>query len=159
MIHPLRRLPGTIPGRRQGMNRGRFRRHDRTDCSPALSLPTLEFISAGRIVRGGADDQTAFGVNKAQTGVIISYSAAAYAIGKFIFGPVIEGWAGKFASWEFGGCHRVWRFGGVCHLAADAGGCYTMNRFCGSAGWGSIIKQTPRWFPARHISWPWPYFR
>ena len=28
--------------------------------------------------------------------------------------------------------------------------CYSANRFCGSAGWGAIVKQTPRWFPERH---------
>ena len=39
--------------------------------------------------------QKAFGVTKAQTGDIISYSAAAYAIGKFLFGPIIDRFGGR----------------------------------------------------------------
>ncbi len=95
--------------------------------------------------------QKAFGVNKAQTGDIISYSAAAYAVGKFLFGPVIDRFGGRICLLLVMAGVAV--FGG---LGAFAGSvpmlalCYSANRFCGSAGWGAIVKQTPRWFPQRH---------
>jgi sugar phosphate permease len=95
--------------------------------------------------------QKAFGVNKAQTGDIISYSAAAYAIGKFLFGPIIDRFGGRLCLLCVMAGVAV--FGG---LGAFAGSipmlalCYSANRFCGSAGWGAIVKQTPLWFPQRH---------
>jgi sugar phosphate permease len=95
--------------------------------------------------------QKAFGVNKAQTGDIISYSAAAYAVGKFLFGPVVDRFGGRICLLLVMAGVAV--FGG---LGAFAGSvpmlalCYSANRFCGSAGWGAIVKQTPRWFPQRH---------
>ena len=97
--------------------------------------------------------QTAFGVNKARTGDIISYSAAAYAAGKFLFGPIIDRFGGRICLLLVMAGVAV--FGG---LGAFAGSipmlalCYSANRFCGSAGWGSIVKQTPGWFPRRHWS-------
>jgi MFS transporter, OPA family, glycerol-3-phosphate transporter len=95
--------------------------------------------------------QKSFGVNKAQTGDIISYSAAAYAIGKFLFGPIIDRFGGRICLLLV--MAGVALFGG---LGAFAGSipmlalCYSANRFCGSAGWGAIVKQTPAWFPQRH---------
>jgi sugar phosphate permease len=95
--------------------------------------------------------QQAFGVNKAQTGDIISYSAAAYAVGKIIFGPIIDKFGGRI-------CLLMVMAGVACFggLGAFSGSvpmlalCYSANRFCGSGGWGSIIKETPCWFPRRH---------
>ncbi|MGO8701930.1 MAG: MFS transporter [Limisphaerales bacterium] len=95
--------------------------------------------------------QKAFGVTKAQTGDIISYSAAAYAIGKFLFGPIIDKFGGR-------NCLLLVMAGVAIFgaLGAFAGSvpmlalCYSANRFCGSGGWGSIVKQTPQWFPQRH---------
>lgn len=95
--------------------------------------------------------QKAFGVNKAETGDIISFSAAAYAIGKFLFGPIIDKLGGRICLLLV--MAGVALFGG---LSAFAGSipvlvlCYSANRFCGSAGWGAIVKLTPRWFPQRH---------
>jgi OPA family sugar phosphate sensor protein UhpC-like MFS transporter len=96
--------------------------------------------------------QKDFGVTKAQTGVIASYSTIAYAVGKIIFGPLID------------------RFGGrICFLLALAGVavfgglgasalslpmltlCYSANRFSGAAGWGSMVKQVPDWFPPKRL--------
>src|SRR5208282_6604086 len=82
--------------------------------------------------------QKAFGVNKARIGDIISYSAAAYAVGKFLFGPVIDRFGGRICLLLVMASVAV--FGG---LGAFAGSvpmvalCYSANRFCGSAGWGS----------------------
>jgi sugar phosphate permease len=95
--------------------------------------------------------QKAFGVNKAQTGDIISYSAGAYAVGKFVFGPIIDRFGGRICLLLVMGGVAV--FGG---LGAFAGSipmlvlCYSANRLCGSAGWGAIVKLTPAWFPRRH---------
>jgi MFS transporter, OPA family, glycerol-3-phosphate transporter len=95
--------------------------------------------------------QKSFGVNKAKTGDIISYSAAAYAVGKFLFGPIIDKFGGRICLLLVMAGVAV--FGG---LGAFAGSipmlalCYSANRFCGSAGWGAIVKLTPGWFPPRH---------
>jgi OPA family glycerol-3-phosphate transporter-like MFS transporter len=95
--------------------------------------------------------QKAFGVNKAETGDIISYSAAAYALGKFLFGPIVDRFGGRICLLLV--MAGVALFGG---LGAFSGSipmlvlCYSFNRFCGSAGWGSIVKLTPAWFPRRH---------
>jgi sugar phosphate permease len=95
--------------------------------------------------------QKAFGVNKAQTGDIISYSAAAYAVGKFVFGPIIDRFGGRICLLLVMGGVAV--FGG---LGAFSGSipmlvlCYSANRLCGSAGWGAIVKLTPAWFPRNH---------
>jgi sugar phosphate permease len=97
--------------------------------------------------------QQAFGVTKAQTGDVISYSAAAYAIGKFIFGPVIDRFGGRICLLAV--MAGVAIFGGLGALAVSMPMlvvCYSLNRFCGAAGWGSIIKQTPNWFPSNRLS-------
>jgi len=97
--------------------------------------------------------QKAFTVNKAQTGDIISYSAAAYAAGKFIFGPIIDKFGGRICLLLVMAGVAV--FGGLGAFSVSVpmlALCYSLNRFCGSAGWGSIIKQTPGLFPRRHWS-------
>ncbi len=97
--------------------------------------------------------QSSFGVNKAQTGTIISCSAAAYAIGKLLFGPVIDKLGGRICL--LGVMSGVAFFGGLGAVAVSLPmlvACYTANRFCGSAGWGSIIKLTPQWFPRRRMA-------
>ena len=97
--------------------------------------------------------QKSFGATKAQTGDIISYSAGAYAAGKFLFGPIIDRIGGRICLLLV--MAGVALFGG---LGAFAGSipmlalCYSANRFCGSAGWGAIVKQTPGWFPRCHWS-------
>jgi sugar phosphate permease len=97
--------------------------------------------------------QPAFGVDKAQTGLVISYSAAAYAMGKFIFGPIIDKFGGRICLLAV--LVGVAVFGALGSVATSLPMLicfYTANRFCGSAGWGSIIKLTPRWFPQRHMA-------
>jgi sugar phosphate permease len=99
--------------------------------------------------------QTSFGISKAQTGVIISYSAAAYAIGKVLFGPVIDYFGGRICLLAV--LAGVALFGGLGAFAISFPmlvACYTANRFCGSAGWGAIVKQTPGWFPIQRMAFP-----
>lgn len=95
--------------------------------------------------------QDAFGASKEQIGRIASIGTLAYAVGKFINGPVVD---------------RVGaRAGFLCSLAAvailGAAGAfapglgvltlfYALNRFAGSASWGAMVKLVPSWFrPAR----------
>ena len=95
--------------------------------------------------------QKSFGASKAQIGDIISYSAAAYAVGKFIFGPVIDKFGGRLCLLLV--MAGVALFGGLGGFAGSIPMlvvCYSANRFCGSAGWGAIVKLTPAWFPKRH---------
>src|SRR5262249_22962394 len=95
----------------------------------------------------------AFHLDKEQIGRIASYSTAAYMIGKFVFGPIID---------RIGG-----RVGFLVSLAAVAifgalGGMvssfflltlvYSANRLAGSAGWGGMVKQVPEWFPLRSMA-------
>jgi sugar phosphate permease len=96
-----------------------------------------------------------FHVTKAEIGAISSYGTIAYAVGKVSFGPVID------------------RFGGrVCFLLAMSGAAlfgglgafaptlpvlmvlYSLNRFSGAAGWGSMAKQVPDWFAGRRLALP-----
>ena len=95
--------------------------------------------------------QKAFGVTKAQTGDIISYSAAAYAIGKFLFGPIIDKFGGRNCLLlVMAGVAIFGALGSFAGSVPMLALCYSANRFCGSGGWGSIVKQTPQWFPKRH---------
>ena len=97
--------------------------------------------------------QTAFGVNKARTGDIISYSAAAYAFGKLFFGPIVDKFGGRICLLFVMGGVALWGAAGSFATSLPTlVFCYSCNRFCGSAGWGAIIKQTPRWFPQRRWS-------
>ena len=97
--------------------------------------------------------QKAFGVSKAQTGDIISYGAAAYAIGKFIFGPIIDKIGGRVCLLAV--LAGVALFGGLGAFALTIPMLaifYSLNRFCGAAGWGASIKQMPNWFPQERLS-------
>lgn len=95
--------------------------------------------------------QKSFGASKAQIGDIISYSAAAYAVGKFIFGPVIDKFGGRTCLLlVMAGVALFGGLGGFARSIPMLVVCYSANRFCGSAGWGAIVKLTPAWFPKRH---------
>lgn len=97
--------------------------------------------------------QTGFGVTKAQAGIIASYSTVAYAAGKIFFGPVIDRFGGRLCFlWSLAG---VAAFGALGAFAPSLGllaVAYSLNRFAGSAGWGSMVKQVPGWFPPRHLA-------
>jgi sugar phosphate permease len=96
--------------------------------------------------------QKAFGVNKATTGVIASVSTMAYMAGKIIFGPLIDRWGGRVCLLL--SLSGVALFGGLGGLATSVPMLtifYTANRFSGSAGWGSMVKQVPDWFPTRRL--------
>lgn len=96
--------------------------------------------------------QTDFGISKAQAGIIASYSTIAYAVGKIVFGPVIDRYGGRI-------CFLLALVGVAlfCGLETSAVSLpmftilYSANRFCGAAGWGSMVKQVPDWFPRRHL--------
>ncbi len=97
--------------------------------------------------------QRAFGVNRAAIGDVISYSAGAYALGKLVFGPVIDRFGGRICFLlVLAGVALFGALGALANSLPMLVLCYTANRFCGSAGWGSILKQTPRWFAQNRIS-------
>jgi sugar phosphate permease len=92
------------------------------------------------------------GVSRAQVGAVAGWSTVTYAVGKFLFGPVVD------------------RFGGrVCFLLSLLGVAvfglagalvstlpllvlaYSANRFSGSVAWGSMVKMVPGWFASRQL--------
>jgi sugar phosphate permease len=91
--------------------------------------------------------EKAWGISKAQVGTIGSVSTVTYAAGKFLFGPVtdrIGGRASLLASMTL-----VAFFGLVGGLSPSLGALtivYSLNRLCGSASWGAMLKQVPDWF-------------
>jgi sugar phosphate permease len=96
----------------------------------------------------GAD----FGVSREEVGAIASWSTVAYAIGKFLFGPVIDRFGGRvcFLISLLG----VALFGLGCAFVASLpllGVAYSASRFTGSLAWGSMVKMVPGWFPSRQL--------
>lgn len=95
----------------------------------------------------------AFHLNKEQIGRIASYSTAAYMIGKFVFGPVIDrvgGRAGFLLS--LAAVMLFGAIGGMASTFALLTLVYSANRLAGSAGWGGMVKQVPEWFPVRSMA-------
>lgn len=95
----------------------------------------------------------AFHLSRGQIGLVASYSTAAYMVGKFVFGPIIDRGSGRLAF--------LLSLGGVAVFGALGGGAsslfmltvvYSANRLAGSAGWGGMVKQVPEWFAPRSMS-------
>ena len=98
--------------------------------------------------------QEHFHASKAQIGAIDSFATLAYATGKLTLGPLlIDRIGGKI-------CFFLSLLGVAIFCGASAFAvslpmlavCYTANRFCGSAGWESMVKLVPDWFPQRHLA-------
>jgi len=91
--------------------------------------------------------EKAWGINKAQVGTIGSVSTVTYAAGKFLFGPVtdrIGGRASLLASMTLVAFFGL--VGGLSPSLAALTIVYSLNRLCGSASWGAMLKQVPDWF-------------
>ena len=91
--------------------------------------------------------EKAWGLNKTQVGAIGSISTVTYAAGKFLFGPVtdrIGGRASLLASMSLVAFFGL--VGGLSPSLAALTIVYSLNRFCGSASWGAMLKQVPDWF-------------
>lgn len=96
--------------------------------------------------------QKEFHATRAEVGVIASYSTVAYAAGKFIFGSVVDrigGRAGFFASLLCVALMGV--AGGFAPTLGMLAIFYSLNRFAGAAGWPSMVKLTPDWFPKKQL--------
>jgi sugar phosphate permease len=96
--------------------------------------------------------QEELGVTRAELGLIASVSTIAYAVGKFVFGPVIDRVGGRVCF--LGSLMMVAVFGMAGGLVPGMGSLmvvYSMNRFAGSASWGSMVKLVPGWFSARGL--------
>lgn len=92
--------------------------------------------------------QEAWGLDKAQIGMIGSVSTIAYAVGKFISGPLVDQAGGRVSLLT--SMVLVALFGAAGAFAPGLAVLtlfYAANRLAGSAGWGAIIKLTPDWFP------------
>jgi sugar phosphate permease len=91
--------------------------------------------------------QPAFGVSKAELGILSTVGTAAYAAGKFINGAVVDrlgGRRGLLLSLVL-----VALFGAVGAFAPGLSALafvYGLNRFAGSASWGAMLKLVPTWF-------------
>jgi OPA family glycerol-3-phosphate transporter-like MFS transporter len=98
--------------------------------------------------------QTAFSTDKASIGAIDSYATIAYMCGKLFWGPnLVDRFGGRLCFFIV--LSGVALFGGVSAFAVSLpilGMCYMANRFFGAGGWGSMVKQVPDWFPARHMA-------
>jgi sugar phosphate permease len=95
--------------------------------------------------------QEHFGATKAAVGTIATAGTIAYFAGKFVNGPVVDylgGRRGLLLSMLVVGL-----FGAAGAFAPALGVLtilYAVNRFAGSASWGSMLKLVPTWFaPAR----------
>jgi sugar phosphate permease len=98
--------------------------------------------------------QTSFGVDKAQVGAIDSYATMAYAAGKLFWGPLLIDRIGGRTCF-FLALGGVALFGGLSAFAVSLpllGVFYAANRFCGSGGWGSMVKMVPDWFGPKHLA-------
>lgn len=94
--------------------------------------------------------QEYFNASRAEIGTIASVSTAAYAAGKFIFGPLIDRYGGR-GSFLLALC-GVACFGALGAFATSVlllTVFYSGNRLAGSAGWGGMVKLVPDWFPVR----------
>jgi sugar phosphate permease len=94
--------------------------------------------------------QEYFNASRAEIGTIASVSTAAYAAGKFIFGPLIDRYGGR-GSFLLALC-GVACFGALGAFATSVlllTVFYSGNRLAGSAGWGGMVKLVPDWFPPR----------
>jgi sugar phosphate permease len=97
--------------------------------------------------------QKEFHVNRQEIGVVASVSTIAYAVGKFLFGPVIDRLGGRWCF--FLSLLLVAFFGASGGLATSITmlvGLYSANRLAGSAAWGSMMKLVPDWFSARDLA-------
>jgi sugar phosphate permease len=97
--------------------------------------------------------EKAWGINKTQVGAIGSVSTVTYAAGKFLFGPVtdrIGGRASLLASMSLVAFFGL--VGGLSPTLAALTILYSLNRLCGSASWGAMLKQVPDWFASDKLA-------
>jgi sugar phosphate permease len=95
--------------------------------------------------------QDAYGANKEQVGRIASMGTLAYAVGKFVTGPLVDRVGARRGFLMSLGAVAV--LGAAGAFAPGLGVLtlfYALNRFAGSAAWGAMVKLVPSWFrPAR----------
>lgn len=97
--------------------------------------------------------QADFGVSREQIGIVASVSTVVYAVGKFVFGPIVDRFGGR--SCFFASLLLVALFGAAGGLAASVpmlAWWYSANRLSGSAAWGAMIKLVPDWFSPRDLA-------
>lgn len=96
--------------------------------------------------------QADFKVSRSEIGVIASYSTIAYAVGKFVFGPLVDRFGGRISFLLSLGCVAVFAAAGAFSGSiASLTLLYSLNRFTGAAAWGAMVKQVPDWFPTQKL--------
>ena len=96
--------------------------------------------------------QERFGVTRAEIGLVASYSTIAYAVGKFLFGAVVDrlgGRIGFLGSLTLVGLMAV--AGGLAPSLGILTMVYSANRFFGAAAWPAMVKLTPDWFQGKQL--------
>jgi len=97
--------------------------------------------------------QADLGISRQELGRVASISTMAYALGKLVFGPIIDRTGGRLCFLV--SLAMVALFGGAGAFAAHLPLftlCYSGNRFCGAAGWGAMVKLVPDWFEERRLA-------
>lgn len=93
-----------------------------------------------------------FGATKGQVGVIASWSTLAYVFGKVFFGPLIDRYGGRICFlFSLLGVAVFGALGALSGSIMMLAWFYSGNRLAGAAGWGSMVKQVPDWFPPRRL--------
>ncbi|MGZ8919759.1 MAG: MFS transporter [Limisphaerales bacterium] len=96
--------------------------------------------------------QEHFNASRAEIGRIASFSTIAYAVGKFIFGVLVDrvgGRIGFLASLVLVALMGI--AGGFAPSLAALTVFYSLNRFAGAASWPAMVKLTPDWFRGKEM--------
>jgi sugar phosphate permease len=97
--------------------------------------------------------QNAFGVGRAEVGILGSVSTLAYLAGKILLCPLVDRMGGRRGFLI--SLILVAVFGALGALAPSLLALtvvYSFNRFFGAAGWGSMVKMVPDWFPKKSMA-------
>jgi sugar phosphate permease len=89
----------------------------------------------------------AFHASKAEVGAIASWSTAAYALGKIVFGPITDRIGGRLGF--LGAMLLVAVLGGASAFSPGLGAIlllYSLNRFIAAGGWPAMMNLAPTWF-------------
>lgn len=97
--------------------------------------------------------QEAFGVGKAELGAIASLGTVAYAVGKFLSGPLVDRLGGRRGFLlSMGGVALFGALGGLAPGLGALAFAYSLNRLSGSAGWNGMVRILATWAPPARLA-------
>ena len=92
-------------------------------------------------------------VTKATLGSIASWGTAAYALGKFLGGPLTDRLGGRVAYLlSLTGVVLFGALGGLVPGLAALTAVYALNRLFGAGAWNAMVKITASWVPPRRLA-------